>query len=172
MKSPRDEEVLFREVQHFHQLWIWAVIGLVAALSFWGLIQQVILGQPFGNNPASNEVIIIIVIVIGCGLPAFFYFIRLITEVRRDGVYVRYFPFQFAAEKIGIDEIASFKVREYRAIKEFGGWGIRYSAQGKAYNVSGNRGVQLEFINGKQLLIGSRRAEDFARAIETAKAER
>jgi hypothetical protein len=38
---------------------------------------------------------------------------------------------------------------------EYGGWGIKYGKMGKAYNVSGNRGVQLEFTDGKRLLIGS-----------------
>jgi hypothetical protein len=38
-----------------------------------------------------------------------------------------------------------------------------------AYNVSGNRGVQLEFSNGKRLLIGSQRPEDLAAAISRAK---
>jgi len=36
---------------------------------------------------------------------------------------------------------------------------------GKAYNVSGNRGVQLEFTDGKCLLIGSQKPEQLDSAI-------
>jgi hypothetical protein len=35
-----------------------------------------------------------------------------------------------------------------------------------AYNVSGNRGVQLELVSGKRILIGSQQAEELAAAIE------
>jgi TATA-box binding protein (TBP) (component of TFIID and TFIIIB) len=38
---------------------------------------------------------------------------------------------------------------------------------GKAYNVSGNKGVQLVFKNGKKLLIGSQKADELAKAIES-----
>ena len=38
-----------------------------------------------------------------------------------------------------------------------------------AYNVSGNRGVQPVFSNGKRLLIGSQRPDELAAAISQAK---
>ena len=37
---------------------------------------------------------------------------------------------------------------------------------GKAYNVSGNRGVQLKLSTGNGLLIGSQRPEELAQAIQ------
>jgi TATA-box binding protein (TBP) (component of TFIID and TFIIIB) len=38
---------------------------------------------------------------------------------------------------------------------------LRYSVNhGKAYNVSGNQGVQLFFTNGKKLLIGTQKPEE------------
>jgi TATA-box binding protein (TBP) (component of TFIID and TFIIIB) len=52
-------------------------------------------------------------------------------------------------------------VREYAPLSEYGGWGLRYSVNhGKAYNVSGNQGVQLFFTNGKKLLIGTQKPEE------------
>lgn len=41
--------------------------------------------------------------------------------------------------------------------RDYGGWGIRYGRKGKAFNVFGSRGLQLEFTNGKRLLIGSQK---------------
>jgi hypothetical protein len=66
-----------------------------------------------------------------------------------------------------------WEARTYRPILEYGGWGIRYSpfGQGCAYNVSGNRGVQLELADGQRILIGSQRAEELARAIGEAKGQ-
>ena len=37
---------------------------------------------------------------------------------------------------------------------------------GKAYNVSGNRGLQLELSSGKKILIGSQRADELARILQ------
>jgi hypothetical protein len=59
-------------------------------------------------------------------------------------------------------------VRTYRPIRDYGGWGIRYGRNGKAYNVSGNRGVMLEFSHGQKLLIGSQKPGDLANAIGLA----
>ena len=54
---------------------------------------------------------------------------------------------------------------------EYGGWGVRGwpDRYGWAYNVSGNRGVQIEFKNGHRLMLGSQRADELAKAIGEAK---
>ena len=67
---------------------------------------------------------------------------------------------------IPLDNIKKCEVRKYSPIKECGGWGIKYGRKGKAYNVSGNFGVQLEFTKGKPLLIGSQNPEKLARVIK------
>ena len=51
-------------------------------------------------------------------------------------------------------------------IRDYGGWGIRYGPGGKACNISGKHGVQIELLNGERLLIGSRRSEEFISAIQ------
>jgi len=63
------------------------------------------------------------------------------------------------------DNIISCKIRTYKPIREYGGWGIRFSRKGRSYNVSGDRGVQLELTEGMLLLIGSQKAEQLADAI-------
>ena len=55
---------------------------------------------------------------------------------------------------------------QYHPILDYGGWGIRWALKGKAYNISGNNGVRLDFYDGKHLLIGSQRSEEFAASIE------
>jgi hypothetical protein len=48
---------------------------------------------------------------------------------------------------------------------EYGGWGVRCGRGGSVFNVSGNRGVQLEFTDGRRLLIGSQQADELAASI-------
>lgn len=160
--------ILYSESQCFRQLWLWIILLGVAALSIWSVVQQLILGEDFGSNPAPDTVLIVLVIVFGLGFPLAFYKMNLTTQVRSDGVYYRFFPFHLSFRKIEFRDIAECEVRTYSALKDFGGWGIRYGRKGKAYNVSGNRGVLLTFSQGKKLLFGSQKPEDFAAAIKLA----
>ena len=137
----------------------------VTGMAWYGFIQQIVLKKPFGSNPAPDAVMIMIWAIFGVLFPFLFYSLRLITEVRYDGLYIRFFPLQFHKHKISLGEIKKYEIRTYSALKEYGGYGIRYGKNGKAYNVSGNRGVQLEFQDGKRLLIGSQRPEELVSAL-------
>jgi hypothetical protein len=92
---------------------------------------------------------------------------QLETEVRTDGVFIRYFPFHLRASWFSAQELSECYARQYRPILEYGGWGIRYGWKGRAYNVSGNKGVQLVFTNGRRLLIGSKRPQELETAIRS-----
>jgi hypothetical protein len=161
-------ETYFKEEQRFRQVWLWAIVIVTCAIPWVGMLIQVILGQKVGNNPAPGWIVILIWLVFGIGFPVFFYTIRLITEVRKDGIYLRFFPFHRKFKIYSYDEIESHAVREYKPIREFGGWGIRYGSGGKAYNVYGNNGIQLIFKNKKRLLIGTQKAKEFYQAISKA----
>lgn len=160
--------ILFREEQRFNQWWLWLLILLPTSMTWYGAIQQLIFDKPYGTNPTSDTGISILLILFGILLPLFMYSLRLITEVRQDGLYVRFYPFHLSFRNYPYESINSYKVREYSPLKEYGGWGIRYGMKGMAYNVSGNRGVQLEFKNGKKLLIGSQQPEELVSRIQVA----
>ncbi len=159
---------IYQEIQHFRQLWVWVLMLFISVLCIYGAIQQLIMGKPFGNNPASDSMLIVITIIFGFGFPVFMYKIHLTTEVHEDGLYFRYFPLHLSFRKINLEDIAGFNVETYRAIIDYGGWGIKYGRKGQAYNVSGNRGVQLQLSDGKRILIGSQRAEELAEALKSA----
>lgn len=97
---------------------------------------------------------------------------NLTIEVRPDGLYFRFFPLHRSFRKIASEDLAGYEVRTYSPLKDYGGWGIRYGRRGKAYNVSGNRGVQLEFSNGDKLLLGSQKPEELAEAMNLALGKR
>ncbi len=166
--SDVNTNILYREVQHFRQIWLWVLILAVSLVSIWSMIQQLFLGEPFGNNPSPDAVLIVIVIVFGFGLPIAFYKASLATEVRSDGIYYRFFPFHLSFRRIRLEGIVGYEVRAYSALRDYGGWGIRYGHAGKAYNVYGNRGVQLKFSSGEKLLFGSQKPEEFVEAISLA----
>ncbi|OGL48104.1 MAG: hypothetical protein A2161_12740 [Candidatus Schekmanbacteria bacterium RBG_13_48_7] len=157
--------VIFSEIQRFDQVWIWIPIIFIAGSMWMGFIIQIILGSKLGSKPAPDIVVIIIWILIGIILPFLFFKIKLVTEVRDDGLYIKF----HRHIKYSFNEIKTYEACTYRPIREYGGWGIRYGLKGKAYNVKGNRGVQLELTNGKRILIGSQKPEELVMAIDSAK---
>ncbi|MCK4412249.1 MAG: hypothetical protein KAY32_01765 [Candidatus Eisenbacteria sp.] len=157
--------VTFREVQRFRQPWLWALVLTTPAILLYAIVQQLVFGRPFGNNPSSDELLIAMGILLGAGLPLLFLSARLVTEVRAEGLHLRFHPFHRAGRRIAPEEIVSCEARSYSAIREYGGWGIRSGLHGKAYNVHGDQGVQLILRDGTRLLVGSQRAEELAAQI-------
>jgi hypothetical protein len=137
MNKDATENVTYCKVQRFRQTWIWLLIALLVGIAWYGFLQQIVLGKPFGGNPALDLMMWIFWIVFGVGLPLLFYSVKLIVEVKEDGIHIRFFP-------------------------------LHSRGKGWAYNVSGNRGVQLELADGKQLLIGSQNPEKLAQMIGKA----
>jgi hypothetical protein len=157
MKPPsQSPQVLFHEVQQFRQPWIWALLLLISAAMFVMII-------------TSRSIwLALLVLMLDAALVGFMYSLKLTTEVSLNGIFIRFFP--MFRQTIPLSQIGSHYVRVYRPLLEYGGWGVRYGWKGKAYNVQGNRGVQLELAQGNRLLIGTQRAEELAQAIEAAKA--
>ena len=157
-------DALFTEAQRFKQPWIWLILIGISALSWWMFIQQVLLGRPFGDDPASDEGAIIIFIAFGLAFPLFMASLALRTEVDAEGIKVRFYPLT-RTHMIPFSEISSCRIRRYSALREFGGWGIRYGASGKAYNVSGDMGLEMKLRDGGRLMIGTQRAEELESVI-------
>lgn len=170
MNPNNEREAVFYEVQQFRQRWLWIFLLFtslfIVILFAYGMIKQLVFGHAWGSRPMSDEALAIVgmvVILFVVGLTHLFYTMKLITEVRDDELLVQFFP--FSRQVISLGSVRCCEVRMYNPIKEYGGWGIRYGKSGKAYNVSGNRGVQLEFHSEKPLLIGSQKPEALERAI-------
>jgi len=165
MRADRGDRITFSEIQKMRQLWVWILVISITALAWYGFIVQIILKTSFGGRPAPDIILVVFWIVFGLGLPVFLCAVRLTVEVREDGIYFRFFPFHRTFRRIGFEEIRSCRVRQYHPIREYGGWGIRKGRSGRAYNMSGNLGVELALKNGKNLLLGSLRAEELNRSI-------
>jgi len=146
---------------------VWLLVIVVAAVAWWAFIQQIILGRPFGSNAGSNVIVWIVFLVFGVGMVWLLFSLKLTTSVKSDRVCLRFSP--LCNRKISLADIKSCTVREYRSFLDYGGWGIRWSpSRGMAYNVSGNRGVQLELHNGKKVLIGSQKTDELMAALSQA----
>ena len=161
--------LLFREVQRFRQWFFWIPLLVVTGVVWWQFAEQVVGGHPQGTNPIPNWLAWVLALVFGIGFPAFAGVARLVTEVRPGLLAVRLAPFRF--KPISLREVQSAEAREYSAMREFGGWGIRHSRYGRAYNAHGNTGVQLVLADGSRILIGTQRSAELLAALRSAGAD-
>jgi len=98
---------------------------------------------------------------------AYVYLPRLTTEVRGGRLYIRFFPRHLSFRRIQLDDVARCDAVTYRPVRDYGGWGIKGGRGSRAYNVSGNRGVRIDYADGTHLLIGSQRPDELAHAIRS-----
>lgn len=160
-------ELIYREEQRFG-LWLrWLIallMALVVPLSIFCLTKM-----PSEQNQSYMPILTLIIagICVPIAVALLFFVLKLETEVRPDGLYIRFFPAHIHFKRFGAEDLSEYYARRYKPLREYGGWGIRWGRKGKAYNVSGNKGVQLVFRNGKRLLIGSQRAEELEEAIRS-----
>jgi Family of unknown function (DUF6141) len=161
--------IKFEEIQRFRIWWAWLAVIALNVLFIYAFVQQVILGKPFGSKPASDFILILIGIV-----PLLFLFflmsVKLKTRITDYGIYYRFYPFQFKERLIEWHELKDAYIREYNSFHEYGGWGIRTGTTktGNAINISAasNKGLQLQFTNGKLLLIGTKRSTEIQQIID------
>lgn len=155
-----NEEILFHETQKFRQWWLWLIILCVNVMLIYGLFFQTSTDHTFGDNPMSDKglwisaVTSLLVIVL-------FIFLKLETIITQEGVYVRFFPIMLRYKHYPWTRLASVYVRQYSPLGDFGGWGYRITIRnGKALNVSGNKGIQMILNDGSKILIGTLKPEE------------
>jgi len=145
---------LFEEKQKFTQWWLWVIL-----LSF-----PIISVGPFDDNEINMYYVLI-----GLAIPLLFYLFELRIKVNNDGLHYQFFPFHLKFNTIKMDEIESFKAMEYSPLKEYGGWGIKYGFKGKAYNVSGKKGVKIFLKTGANIMFGSQKHKELAKALKVGR---
>ncbi|MCF8298024.1 MAG: DUF6141 family protein [Saprospiraceae bacterium] len=159
----------FTEVQDQKQKWIYYVVILFFLLPTADLIQRYVFH--LGDDSPS------ILFMIGFYLVPIALFILLkttilITEIDETGISYRYKPFHTKFRKISWEEIDKCYIRIYRPMKEYGGYGYRTvfnKKHGKAFNVSGKIGLQLELKNGQKILIGTQKSEELKSFLQQIK---
>ena len=161
------DSVVYAEEQRFRQIWILILVGFIAILAWYSFLLQIVIGEPFGTNPAPDILVLILLVIFGIIFPVWFFVMRLEVQVTRTDLRFRLFPLHLQWREFPLATIVEAEAVTYRPIWEYGGWGIRIGRKGWAYNVSGNRGVQVTLEDGKSFLLGSLQPEKLATAIQS-----
>ncbi len=177
MEKRKQYKIFFSEEQRLSdspKKWIFPVIFLLSVGTLgYGLIQQLVLGKPWGDNPMSNTVLMltfVLVVALMIVIWVILHYIKLMVYIDKEGIHYR-FPIFIRREKlIPKEQIVSYDVRKYRPLFEYGGWGYHskyfYMDKSIAYNIAGNIGLQLYLAEGKKLLLGTQRPEAMKRAMK------
>lgn len=159
------KRVYFNETQRFRQWFIY--LAVVASMAAWIYMISASVHADEPDKKVEDHVLILTGII-PLILIVLLFSLRLVTRIRDDGIYIRFKPFQWKEKHIRKEDIKSFEVRKYKPIMEYGGWGYRNSLRkyGRAYNVSGNMGLQLYLGNGNKLLIGTQKPREIQKAMD------
>jgi hypothetical protein len=82
------------------------------------------------------------------------------TVVTRNDISVRLGIWGFRVLHLYIADLYSVSLREFSPLKDFGGYGIRFNSQMKAYFMKGSEGLLITTNQGKKYLIGSDHPEN------------
>ena len=154
--------ILFEEIQHFRQKWFWWLMIAMNAFLITGFFANAFIHHEVNNDTSAGLLTAIFVIAI---ITLLLHHSGMVTQVRSDGIYVKVMPFHSSFKFFSWHSIDQVYIRTYNPITEYGGWGMRHTLNGVAFNVTGNIGLQLVFNNGAKLLIGTQQPEQLAAAL-------
>jgi hypothetical protein len=156
------ETIYFKEKQQFRQWWLWLILIFVGGDGIWTTMKSVQAGPGFSFD---KNVLPFLVLLIPAAVIFFMLYARLETEIKSDGIYVRFFPIHRRFRFYPWAELDNVYVRQYSPLGEYGGWGLRGLGGNKALNISGNKGLQLILKNGDRMLIGTRKPEEIEQVL-------
>ncbi len=162
------KKVLFREEQRFTQWWLWLILGFTLLAVVVPLANAITEGQTQVNSSNSARLVLygILSVLFLTAVIAVILFIKLKTKITESGISLIFFPFVRKWKEISFQEIEKYEIRRYRAILEYGGYGMRKRRKvGQAFSISGNMGLQLYLKNGKKLLIGTQKKKAIEHAM-------
>ncbi len=156
---------VFKEEQYFRQLWLIILLSVTILMTV-----GIILNEFLKENTTMSMTEFISVTVLVIFFTTLIFFFKLKTRIDEKGIHYQFFPFHLSLKLITWSEISKATVRTYDPISEYGGWGLKgrfRRKSGRAINIRGNVGIQLELKNGKKLLIGTQKENEVKRVLNT-----
>lgn len=114
-----------------------------------------------GNIKTSAIFAAASILLLGCII-----YTKFIISIDRNSINIRFYPFMLKNKELPIKDLERYYTRKYRPLMEYGGWGIRWNSNGRAYCIRGKMAVQLEFKSGSKILIGTQKPDELKAAID------
>ncbi|GIV42817.1 MAG: hypothetical protein KatS3mg034_2127 [Vicingaceae bacterium] len=156
--KPDASRILFKESQRFDQPWLWLLMAAIFSVNLFLLVKL------------GSTTVVLLSVAIFLMIVILFLLMKLETIVTTTGIYYRFLPFQINHRVIPYSSITEWSVNKYNPLKDFGGWGMRWSVKYKcwAYIVKGRYGINIVYDNGKkQIILGTCHPEELKQLIRT-----
>lgn len=159
----KNSKILFKEKQRFRRWWLWIIFLGADFIFISGSYMQLVIGLPFGNKPLRDTTLLIITGLLVL-LTLLYIFMCFTTLITKNGIYLRFFPFQWDFEYFAWSSITKCTLTRYVTSAQLAGVGLRFGllSHKTAYNIAGNKGVFLKFSDRKPVFIGTKRPQDLA----------
>lgn len=154
----------FEEIQKVRQTWIWILLSMAFAGLILIGVHQFVFKQAFGENLLTLSSISFMGVLLAL-VTILIYKADLVTRIDALGIHYRFFPLQVQFRTISWKEIEEIYIREYDALSEYGGWGVKFGNYGRAYTVKGRYGLQLELSDDRSILLGTQKPIELERLI-------
>jgi hypothetical protein len=162
------DTVLYREVQPYRELPPVILLAVVSALAGWGLlVWTVLLGRPLGALALPGWLAIVLGVGFGVVLPSAFLWVRMTTLVYPDRVVIdtgmagrNTFAFRdVTAVEMRVKDLRQDYSNRTMGTEDNTRW---------AYAVNTLQGTQLTMVDGRFILVGSKKPEELTSAIDSA----
>jgi hypothetical protein len=158
-------DLLYSEKQPFRQTRMRVLTAIPPAGMTLLAIWQIGLGHPFGKMALSNGTLL------GWTFFLWLIYVRLltvtlVTEVRRGELRVGLRGL-WRLNRVILTGVQSVRVVTFDPARDWGGYGMRTTQQGKAFIAGGNSGVELKLADSSIVLVGSQHASRLAAAISS-----
>lgn len=120
--------------------------------------------QSWGKSPWIS------ILTLAGAAAAFLFYGGIRVLVTREQITVTLGLLGLKLLSLPLGEVAEARVHKFSPLKDFGGYGIRFNREMKAYFLRGNTGVKLTTRVGKKYLIGSDTPEKLEAAIRVSQA--
>ena len=157
---------MYQEYQTIRSWWVRIPILISSFFCIYICLQQILFKQSLTDNTIADIFVVVIIFIIGIGNPSFVHMVRLETKIENKKLTIKFWPFHFKPVIFRIIDIKKAEAITYNAIKDYGGWGIRYGFKGKCYNVKGNLGVKVFLKNGSYILFGSQKYKELEKSLQ------
>jgi hypothetical protein len=169
-------KTLFEEKQRYTQWWLWLIIVvnavIVIAIFSHALYKQLVLGEPWGDKPLSDDELVgISLFVISAMVLMLLVFFNSVLEVVVDkaSISYRYIPLLRKWRRIERENIQRYEIKKYY----LRGYGVKFDFRGnRTINVKGHIGIEFTLGNGHRLLLGTQKPEEFLLALNKMKNRR
>lgn len=146
--------------------WVAVALGaLVPLLLAYGVVQQLVLGVPFGSRPLPNGLLALLaglLALVWIGVLGLMMRLRLQLRVAGGVLGVRMPPLAPAWRNLALADLRGAEALTVRPLREYGGTGLRKGRFGTAYLVNRDRAVRLTLADGTLVVVSSSRSGELA----------